>query len=40
LLNYKIEMFTFVKEYYKYFMKWRSTFPEFDITIPPENKKK
>jgi CRISPR/Cas system-associated endonuclease Cas1 len=21
LLNYKIEMFTFVKEYYKYFMK-------------------
>lgn len=31
LMNYKIEMFTFVKEYYKYFMKGRNKFPEFKI---------
>lgn len=33
LLKYKLEMFIFVKEYYKYFIKWRSSFPEFDINI-------
>lgn len=31
ILHYKIEIFTFVKEYYKYFMKWKSTFPNFEI---------
>lgn len=31
ILNYKIEIFSFVKEYYKYFMKWKSTFPSFEI---------
>ena len=31
ILAYKKEMFYFVKEYYKYFMKWREKFPEFKI---------
>jgi CRISPR-associated endonuclease Cas1 len=31
LLRYKLEMFNFVKEYYKYFMKGRDKFPEFII---------
>ena len=31
ILNYKLEIFSFVKEYYKYFMKWKSTFPNFEI---------
>lgn len=31
LMKYKIEMFVFVKEYYKYIMKWREHFPEFKI---------
>jgi hypothetical protein len=34
LLKYKLKMFLFVKEYYKYFMKWREQFPEFDISVP------
>lgn len=31
LLSYKIEMFIFIKEYYKYFMKWKNEFPKFNI---------
>ena len=31
LLSYKIEMFIFIKEYYKYFMKWKNEFPQFKI---------
>lgn len=31
IMNYKIEMFTFIKEYYKYFMKGREHFPDFKI---------
>lgn len=31
LLSYKIEMFVFIKEYYKYFMKWKNEFPKFNI---------
>ncbi|ATU04996.1 hypothetical protein BKN14_00895 [Candidatus Gracilibacteria bacterium HOT-871] len=31
ILNYKLEIFSFVKEYYKYFMKGKSTFPNFEI---------
>lgn len=31
LLKYKIEIFVFVKEYYKYFMKDKSNFPSFII---------
>ncbi len=31
LLSYKKEMFIFIKEYYKYFMKWRNEFPKFKI---------
>lgn len=31
ILSHKKEMFYFVKDYYKYFMKWREHFPEFSI---------
>lgn len=31
ILNYKIDIFIFIKEYYKYFMKWKMTFPVFEI---------
>lgn len=31
IMNYKLEMFKFIKEYYKYFMKGRENFPEFKI---------
>lgn len=31
ILSYKQEMFYFVKDYYKYFMKGRGHFPEFSI---------
>ncbi len=31
IMNYKLEMFKFIKEYYKYFMKGREKFPEFKI---------
>lgn len=31
IMNYKIEMFKFIKEYYKYFMKGREHFPDFKI---------
>jgi hypothetical protein len=27
----KKEMFFFIKDYYKYFMKWREKFPKFEI---------
>jgi hypothetical protein len=30
-MTYKKEMFYFVKDYYKFFMKWREHFPEFEI---------
>lgn len=31
IMNNKKEMFFFVKEYYKYFMKWKSEFPKYEI---------
>lgn len=31
IMENKKEMFYFVKEYYKFFMKWRSEFPKFEI---------
>lgn len=31
IMNYKIEIFKFIKEYYKYFMKGREHFPDFKI---------
>lgn len=31
IMHYKLEIFTFIKEYYKYFMKWKMTFPDFEI---------
>lgn len=31
IMHYKLEIFSFVKEYYKYFMKWKMTFPDFEI---------
>lgn len=31
IMAHKKEMFYFVKEYYKYFMKWREHFPVFEI---------
>ncbi|EKE28447.1 MAG: hypothetical protein ACD_3C00058G0013 [uncultured bacterium (gcode 4)] len=31
IMDNKKEMFDFVKEYYKYFMKWKEKFPEFNI---------
>ncbi len=31
IMNYKLEMFKFIKEYYKYIMKGREHFPEFNI---------
>ncbi len=31
IINNKKEMFYFVKDYYKFFMKWRNDFPEFKI---------
>lgn len=31
IMYYKLEIFTFIKEYYKYFMKWKMTFPDFEI---------
>jgi hypothetical protein len=40
LLKYKMEMFLFVKEYYKYFMKGREKFPEFDISITIKKEEK
>jgi hypothetical protein len=33
-------MFNFVKEYYKYFMKGREKFPEFDISVPIKKEEK
>lgn len=31
IMDNKKEMFYFIKDYYKYFMKWREHFPEFEI---------
>lgn len=31
IMDNKKEMFYFVKEYYKFFMKWRSEFPKYEI---------
>ncbi len=31
IMNYKKEIFFFIKDYYKYFMKWRNEFPKFEI---------
>ena len=31
IMENKKEMFYFVKEYYKFFMKWRNEFPKYEI---------
>ncbi len=31
IMNNKKEMFFFIKDYYKFFMKWRKEFPKFEI---------